>query len=126
MTWGKQLQVQARTTCSGLDVAELLLLLQDLGLGQVRVTITSGPSCSVPRWHLVTGGCLSPEGVFPSWKFGRHTCGKVTLLQTKQVETGVEVTMCEVPSNKRRHMVPFSMHHLAKQHMDQDTFIQEA
>lgn len=53
-------------------------------------------------------------------------CGKVTPLQTDQAETEVEVTMCEVPNEERKCMVPFSVHHLAKQHMDQDIYIQEA
>lgn len=99
---------------------------QSCSFRKTQVWHSRGPPCSVLRWHLVTGGCLSPEGAFPPWKFGRLTCGKATLLQTKQVETGVEVTVCEVPSEERRHTVPFSIYHLAKQHMDQDAFIQEA
>lgn len=125
VTSGKQLHVQVHT-CSGLDVAELLLLLQDPGLGRVRVTSASGASCSAVRWHLATGGCVSPKVALPSGKFGRAVCRKVTPLQTDQAEMEVEVTMCEASNEEGRDTVPFSVHHLAKQHMDQDIYIQEA
>ena len=77
VTSGKQLHVQLRTTCSGLTVAELLLLLQDPGLGRVRVTSASGASCSAVRWHLATRGCVDPKAILSSRKFGRPVCGKV-------------------------------------------------
>lgn len=100
VTSGKQLCVQVHTTCSGLEMAEVVLLLQDPGLGQVRVTSASAASCSAVRWHLVTKGCINPK-VMEIWK--AHVWKGDSFYQA---EMEVEVTLCEVPNEERRCTVP--------------------
>lgn len=68
-------------------------------------------------------GCVKPKVVLPSWKFGRPLWGQGIPLQA---EMEVEAAMCEVPPEERRCTLPFSVPHLAKQHMEQGIYIQEA
>lgn len=51
---------------------------------------------------------------------------KANVWECDQAELEVEVNICEVPNKeRRRRMVLFSMHCLAKPHMDHDINIQE-
>lgn len=77
--------------------------------------VTSGKLLHVQE-NTTCSGLLAFQANQSEWSIQHHSLA----------EAEGKFTTWEVPNGERRFKVPFSMHHLAKQHMDQGAYSQEA